>query len=84
MYRTSPPTLCVITFDEKGNQTDRVLTVPLPADLLAIPTKEWYKHKQRMKQHLIDAVGSDLDLRTATASPTFRVSKMIVAGGAEG
>ncbi len=29
----------------------------------------------------IDAVGSDLDLRTSTASPTFRVSKMTVAGG---
>jgi PmbA protein len=28
----------------------------------------------------IDAVGSDLDLRTAMASPTFRVSKMTVAG----
>jgi PmbA protein len=31
----------------------------------------------------IDAVGSDLDLRTATASPTIRVSKMTVAGGGE-
>jgi len=31
----------------------------------------------------IDAVGSDLDLRTATASPTLRVAKMTVAGGAE-
>lgn len=30
----------------------------------------------------IDAVGSDLDLRTSTASPTFRVAKMTVAGGA--
>jgi PmbA protein len=30
----------------------------------------------------IDAVGSDLDMRTATASPTFRVAKMTVAGGA--
>jgi PmbA protein len=28
----------------------------------------------------IDAVGSDLDLRTATASPTIRVAKMTVAG----
>ncbi|MDB4943987.1 MAG: TldE protein part of TldE/TldD proteolytic complex [Labilithrix sp.] len=28
----------------------------------------------------IDAVGSDLDLRTATAAPTIRVSKMTVAG----
>ncbi|WP_394843361.1 TldD/PmbA family protein [Pendulispora brunnea] len=28
----------------------------------------------------IDVVGSDLDLRTSTASPTFRVSKMTIAG----
>ncbi len=28
----------------------------------------------------IDAVGSDLDLRTSTAAPTFRVSSMVVAG----
>ncbi len=33
----------------------------------------------------IDAVGSDLDLRTATAAPTIRVAKMTVAGaGGEG
>jgi PmbA protein len=32
----------------------------------------------------IDAVGSDLDLRTATASPTLRVAKMTVAGGTGG
>lgn len=30
----------------------------------------------------IDAVGTDLDLRTATAAPTIRVAKMTVAGGA--
>lgn len=29
----------------------------------------------------IDAVGSDLDLRTSTAAPTFRVSQMTLAGG---
>jgi PmbA protein len=29
----------------------------------------------------IDAVGSDLDLRTATAAPTIRVAKMTIAGG---
>jgi PmbA protein len=28
----------------------------------------------------IDAVGNDLDLRTSTACPTFRVAKMMVAG----
>jgi PmbA protein len=32
----------------------------------------------------IDAVGSDLDLRTSTASPTIRVAKMTVAGAAKG
>jgi PmbA protein len=30
----------------------------------------------------VDAVGEDLDLRTATAAPTIRVAKMTVAGGA--
>jgi len=30
----------------------------------------------------LDAVGSDLDLRTSTASPTIRVASMTVAGGA--
>jgi len=29
----------------------------------------------------IDAIGDDLDLRTATAAPTFRVAKMTIAGG---
>jgi PmbA protein len=29
----------------------------------------------------IDAVGTDLDLRTSTAAPTIRVAKMTVAGG---
>jgi PmbA protein len=28
----------------------------------------------------VDAVGSDLDLRSSTACPTFRVSKMMIAG----
>jgi len=28
----------------------------------------------------VDAVGSDLDLRTATAAPTLRVGRMTVAG----
>src|ERR1700722_14768052 len=31
----------------------------------------------------VDAVGSDLDLRSSTAAPTLRVAKMMVAGGAE-
>ncbi len=29
----------------------------------------------------IDAIGNDLDLRTATAAPTIRVAKMTIAGG---
>ena len=29
----------------------------------------------------IDAVGNDLDFRTSTVSPTFRVAKMTIAGG---
>lgn len=29
----------------------------------------------------IDVVGNDLDLRTATAAPTFRVARMTIAGG---
>jgi PmbA protein len=28
----------------------------------------------------IDAVGSDLDLKTSVASPTFRVSRMTLGG----
>jgi PmbA protein len=30
--------------------------------------------------HNIDAVGDDLDLRSSTACPTFRVARMMVAG----
>ncbi|MCU1281347.1 MAG: peptidase modulator of gyrase, partial [bacterium] len=30
--------------------------------------------------HGIDAVGDDLDLRSSTACPTFRVGKMMIAG----
>ena len=29
----------------------------------------------------LDAVGSDLDMRSATAAPTLRVAKMTIAGG---
>jgi uncharacterized protein (TIGR02996 family) len=56
-HRTPSATLCVLTFDSMGNQTNDVLTVPVPADLLAIPTHEWFEHKDRMKQHLIDVLG---------------------------
>jgi uncharacterized protein (TIGR02996 family) len=55
--RTSPPTLWVITFDRKGRQTKDVLRVPMPPELLSIPPREWYQHKERMKQQLIDEIG---------------------------
>ena len=32
----------------------------------------------------VDAVGSDLDLRSSVACPTLRVARMTVAGSAEG
>ena len=32
----------------------------------------------------LDAIGTDLDLRTSTASPTIRIGKMTLAGGAGG
>lgn len=32
----------------------------------------------------LDALGTDLDLRTSTAAPTIRIAKMTVAGGAQG
>jgi hypothetical protein len=56
-YRTSPPSLCVITFDRRGKQTDDVLTVPVPDDLLAIPVDRWFEHKERMQQHLTETIG---------------------------
>src|SRR5262249_53971120 len=34
-HSTRPPSLCVLTFDNKGNQTGDVLTVPMPAEILA-------------------------------------------------
>jgi hypothetical protein len=55
--RTTPPTLCVITFDGKGRQTKKVIRVPMPADLLAVPPREWYNHYDRMKQHLAEVLG---------------------------
>jgi uncharacterized protein (TIGR02996 family) len=55
--RTHPATLCVLTFDAQGRQTNEVLTVPIPDDLLAIPVESWYEHKDRMKQQLIDLIG---------------------------
>jgi PmbA protein len=52
------------------------LTYPVSEVTISLNLDELWKR--------IDAVGSDLDMRTATASPTLRVSKMTLAGGAEG
>ncbi len=49
------------------------LTYPVSEVTISLNVDELWKR--------IDAVGSDLDLRTATASPTFRVAKMTIAGG---
>jgi PmbA protein len=48
------------------------LAYPVSEVTISLNIDELYKR--------IDAVGSDLDLRTATAAPTFRVSRMTVAG----
>jgi PmbA protein len=50
------------------------LTYPVSEVTISLNVDELWKR--------IDAVGSDLDMRTATASPTIRVGKMTVAGGA--
>jgi uncharacterized protein (TIGR02996 family) len=54
---TSPPTLGVLTFDEHGEQTDEVLRVPLPEELLSVEPGQWYKHKDRIRQHLREVLG---------------------------
>lgn len=51
---------------------DGELTYPVSEVTISLNVDELWKR--------IDAVGSDLDLRTATAAPTFRVAKMTVAG----
>ena len=43
------------------------------------PDSELYKTLWAWCQ-VIDAVGDDLDMRSSTACPTFRVAKMMVAG----
>ena len=52
---------------------DGQLTFPVSEVTISLNVDELWKR--------VDAVGSDLDLRTSTASPTLRVSKMTVAGG---
>ena len=48
------------------------LTYPVSEVTISLNVDELYKR--------IDAIGSDLDLRTSVASPTLRVSKMTLAG----
>lgn len=50
------------------------LAYPVSEVTISLNVDELYKR--------IDAVGSDLDLRTSTASPTIRVGRMTIAGGA--
>jgi PmbA protein len=51
------------------------LTFPVSEVTISLNVDELWKR--------VDAVGDDLDLRTSTAAPTFRVAKMTIAGGAE-
>ncbi|MDY3555796.1 TIGR02996 domain-containing protein [Gemmata sp. JC717] len=57
--RTSPPSLCVLTFDKRGRQTEDVIYVPFPAELCALREYEYarYEHVDRQRQHLIDTIG---------------------------
>jgi PmbA protein len=48
------------------------LTFPVSEVTISLNVDELYKS--------IDAIGTDLDLRTSTAAPTLRVAKMTVAG----
>ena len=51
---------------------DGELTVPVSEVTISLNVDQLFQ--------TIDAVGTDLDLRTSTAAPTFRVAKMTVAG----
>jgi PmbA protein len=51
---------------------DGELTFPVSEVTISLNVDELYKR--------IDAVGTDLDLRTSTAAPTIRVAKMTIAG----
>jgi uncharacterized protein (TIGR02996 family) len=55
--RTNPRTLCVLTFDKKGKQTDDVIRVPFPADLLTLGEYVLHEHIDRLRQHLTDMTG---------------------------
>ena len=53
---------------------DGKLTYPVSEVTISLNADELWKR--------IDAIGNDLDMRTATASPTIRVSAMTIAGSA--
>jgi uncharacterized protein (TIGR02996 family) len=55
-HSTSPPTLCVLIFDKKGEFED-ILTVSSPEELLGIRADEWFRYKEQIQQHLIDRIG---------------------------
>jgi hypothetical protein len=55
-HHSSPPSLSVITFDKEGKQTEEVLAVPGPDEMLAIPVKGWYLQNERLKEHLVERI----------------------------
>jgi PmbA protein len=55
---------------------DGELTFPVSEVTISLNVDDLWKS--------VDAVGSDLDLRTSTAAPTIRVAKMTVAGAGAG
>ena len=52
---------------------DGALAYPVSEVTISVNVDELWKR--------VDAIGNDLDMRTATASPTIRVAKMTIAGG---
>ncbi|MGH7225248.1 MAG: TIGR02996 domain-containing protein, partial [Gemmataceae bacterium] len=54
-HHSTPPTLCVITFDGKGKQTTDVITVAPPDDLFSVDN--WFQHKDQISQHLTQTIG---------------------------
>jgi len=57
VFTSDPPTLCVITFDKTGKQTNEVIRIPVPDYLLSVPADDWFLHNERLKQQLIDVIG---------------------------
>lgn len=52
-----PMSFEVITFKPDGTQTDEVIRVPLPAEMLKFPKNEWYLHTEKLRAHLTPAIG---------------------------